>query len=188
MSDILDRIEFNNAIALKEELEKTTYGKPLAEKFEELGVGEVWKAGKSKASLIALAMQRIENNKLKPKVEKTDLQEAIEEEENEKALVENSILDEEIVKESIEEPVKEEHKDEEIPNVKDEPVLNESETKIEEAPKHTTELNASVISLEDLKKNLINIRCNIKQAPDFLKAILYAKESQIMEKISKYED
>ncbi len=213
MSDIISKIEEGKAIELREELMATNYGTDLQEKFKELGVGEIWKAGAKKDLLIQLALQKIEENKANSKtvIEETPKEDVL----NEESVVKES--NEATLSEEKEEDIQEIQKDDIVSEIEvNEPIIEDGketeeeedkaetesidyaainldenhspDVKTEDAPKYTTQMSDQEYSREDLEKNLENIEANLKLATPFVKAILWEKQAQIIARIEKLDE
>lgn len=201
MSDILNKIEEGKELELREVLLKTTYGEPMKEKFEELGVGEVWKYGQNKELLIQLALQKIEENKIKAKEESLneDNSEDSKEDQNQEIIEENEEKD---GSDQFEEDLENEDHDsdellikealqkieEQDPSVDPAAYNYSSDVDEEKSVEYTTELTKTDFTIEELERNLENIEANLVQANQFTKLILWEKQKQIIEKIKELNE
>lgn len=166
-----DAIDIAEIQAIKKELEDTLY-KDLKTKFEEMGIGEVYKAGTNKGDLIKLALQKLEELKAaEAVVEETEA--VVEEAEATEAVV---VVDENVLK----------VEDAEADAEADEKLFDEDKKEIEALdPVHSTELEETEYehSEEELREILSNIdACLIQPSPTH-RLILLAKKEKIEAKL-----
>lgn len=178
MSKVLEVLEVERLLAIKEELISTNYNQ-LKSKLTELGVVEAWQQGEKKEIIITKALQIIEDSKkdLAFNLGNTDTIKTEVQEEKENTFVEPIINyeTEAIVDTSRKElPVEEVQKKEvEVISYNDEDPRN-----------YVSELTQNV-SLEDLEKNLARIQLLMQGSNNFHKMILLEKSKQIEEKIKE---
>lgn len=167
---------------LKQELDVTPY-KDLSEKFTELGISEIWKAGVKKDTLIQLALQRLEE------IKAFEVEEEVEVEEEEETIIEDEVevqkgvtIDEEveIVPTEIEVAKK--------AIVENYSGLDEDQKEELEAARNLFDGEVSedaipvrpIYSREVIEENLELILSNLSQATPLQKALLFTKQTELM--------
>lgn len=178
MSKVLEVLETERLLAIKEELTSTNYNQ-LKSKLAELGAVEAWQQGEKKEIIIAKALQIIEGSKkdLESNLDVSDTVKTEVQDKEEKTFVDPVINSEiEVIKDisSKELPVVEVKK-------KEVEVISYNE---DDPRNYVSELTQNV-SLEDLEKNLARIQLLMKGSNNFHKMILLEKSKQIEEKIKE---
>lgn len=153
-----DDYSLEQALENRKQLEETTYGN-LKQKLEEMGVGEIWKAGKKKEDLIKSALQAIEL-KYKTVVVEGEL---VNDPELEKSKKEDQ-AEQEIAKAALAKTI-----EDAIVEDEDTDEDEDAESKIDE------EILNHTFSREQIQTNLDICMCNLRQAVPIQKKLIFEK-------------